>query len=270
MAYYKSGCGDCGGFLFVTNSRDGDVTCTGCGLVQEQRMLMDEGFYNYSALDETGGHVAPPTTLNNTDQRLGDYIAAFGVSNVSSFITVAKDVFTRFTQATDKSSFRGLRLNAVMACCVYVSFKLVNTNRIARDASEVCKRLGIDKEMFNKAMKDLVDVCPMLASKMKRANGDDTVIRQLQDVVEVDASQVHKLASLVAVLDELRKKHDIMMGTSPMIVNAVLIFAAAARMGIKISKSRFVTYGWVSRATLDKHICTIKSCLLKNKKNISS
>lgn len=265
MAYYNTGCGDCGGFRFVTNSHDGDVTCTGCGLVQEQRLLMDDGFHNQSVMDETSGQVALPA-ISNIDHRLGEYIASFGVSNVSSFLTVAKDVYTR---VKDKYAFRGLRLNAIMACCVYISFKLVNTNRIARDASEVCKRLGVDNKVFAKAMKDVIELCPMLEAKMKRVKEDDSVIRQLQEVIEVDANQVHKLAALVGVLDEIRSKNNIMMGTSPMIVNAILIFVAAANMGIKINKTCYLTHGWVSRATLDKHVHTIKLCLSKNKKNIS-
>lgn len=250
MAYLKYGCGDCGEYTFATNCREGDVTCTSCGLVQEESMLMDDFYYNQNQdvamLNDT------KATLPTTIERLFDTsILAFGLDETSEVLQASKDMFR---DVKEQYMFKNARATAVVACCVYLAFKLANRKRVARDASEVCKQLGIDTCLFAKCMKDVLSFLPKIVAKLQQVTENDSIIRQIQVVQEVPQEMIHKLMTVVQHLDQKRIERNLMMGTAPMITNAVLIFVGANRLGIKLKKTQFLTYGWVSRATLDKHM----------------
>lgn len=244
----------------MTNYSEGDVTCTECGLVQEASILMDDIYYNFTQKDKD--HI---TTLQPLDpsmkiskqvkQTLEDllskYVAAFGLDSSTEVYEVAKDIFY---QVKDQYCFKGSRMRIAMACCLYIAFKLANRSRVARDASEVCTRLNLESSLFSKVMKEVLRFLPKVEATLKQVTENDSIVRQIQLVNEIPLDKVHKLASVVMELDALRIKHNLMMGTSPMIINAVLIFLGAKQLGIKIKKTLFLSYGWVSRATIDKHL----------------
>lgn len=250
----------------MTNYSEGDVTCTECGLVQEQSLLMDDAFYNFTQRDKE--QYTSPATVSNTidtiessklskplartlEELLTMYVAAFGLDENAEIYRVAKDIFRKIK---DKYSFKGARINVVVACCVYIAFKLANRTRIARDAAEVCTQLKVDSGLFAKVMKEVLRLLPAIEVRLKQVTENDSIVRQIQLVNEIPLDKVHKLTSVVQELDALRTKHNLMMGTSPMITNAVLIFIGARQLGISLKKTRFLSYGWVSRATIDKHI----------------
>ena len=254
MAYLKYGCADCGEYAFVTNCREGDVTCTSCGLVQEECMLMEDIYYNQNqdvamlSDTKTESNVTLPTTI----ERLFDTsILAFGLDETSEILQASKDMFR---DVKEQYMFKGARATAVVACCVYIAFKLANRKRVARDASEVCKQLGIETSLFAKCMKDVVSLLPKIGAKLQQVTEDDSIIRQIQMVQQIPHEMIYKLTTVVRHLDQKRIERNLMMGTAPMITNAVLIFVGAKRLDIKLKKTQFLTYGWVSRATLDKHM----------------
>lgn len=257
MAYYKNGCMDCGGFSFVTNYSEGDVTCTECGLVQEASMLMDDVYYNFTHKDKEYASTLryADTTSKPMKQTLEDllsnYVAAFGLDSSAEVYRVAKDIFN---EVKDKYCFKGWRIQIALACCLYIAFKLANRSRVARDAAEICARLGIESVVFSKIMKEVLRLLPKVEASLKQVTENDSIVRQIQLVKEIPLDRIHKLASVVQELDVLRLKHDLMMGTSPMITNAVLIFLGAKKLGVRLKKTIFLSYGWVSRATIDKHL----------------
>lgn len=191
-------------------------------------------------------------TLPTTIERLFDTnILAFGLDETTEVLQVSKDIFR---EVKEKYIFKGSRATAVVACCVYIAFKLTKRKRVARDASEVCKQLGIETCLFAKCMKDVVSLLPKIAAKLQQVTENDSIIRQIQAVQEVPQDMIYKLTTVIQHLDQKRIERNLMMGTAPMIANAVLIFVGAKRLGIKVKKTQFLSYGWVSRATLDKHI----------------
>jgi transcription initiation factor TFIIIB Brf1 subunit/transcription initiation factor TFIIB len=264
MAYYKNGCNDCGGFSFVTNYSEGDVTCIECGLVQEESMLMDDAYYNFTQNNKE--YICTMKPLETTklskpmkqtlEDLLSTYLAAFGLDESAEVYKVAKDIFQ---QVKDKYCFKGSRIHTVVACCVYIAFKLANRSRVARDAAEICAKLGIESSLFAKIMKEVLRLLPKTEASLKQVTENDSIVRQIQIMKEIPLEKVHKLASVVQELDSLRLKHHLMMGTSPMITNAVLIFIAARQLRIPLKKPAFLSYGWVSRATVDKHL----KCMMK-------
>ena len=244
----------------MTNYCEGDVTCTECGLVQEESLLMEDAFYNFTEAKDRD-HISMLAMIEHSnlskplartlEELLTTYVAAFGLDDSAEVYKVAKDIFR---QIKDKYSFKGARISVVVACCVYIAFKLANRTRVARDAAEICTQLKIDSGLFAKVMKEVLRLLPSIEARLKQVTENDSIVRQIQLVKEIPLEKVHKLTAIVQELDALRIKQNLMMGTSPMITNAVLIFVGAKRIGISLKKKEFLSYGWVSRATMDKHI----------------
>ena len=104
-------------------------------------------------------------------------------------------------------------------------------------------------------------MCPEL-SQCKIVTEEDTLIRQIQMIPNLDHKHTYKIARMVKELDRLRIAQRLLVATPPTIVNAVLIFVASEKIEISLDKNSFVSLGWLSRATLDKHAKVIKAAMI--------
>lgn len=243
-------CPDCNGDNFVMDYKEGDVVCTGCGLVQE-RILVDDGIPRDVYTDpETISAVKMHDRVKSACCHLG----------LEAYTATASAIFE---DAQRKHGFRGACFEAAVAASIYVACQVSTDGRSSRDATEIFPRMGVEASMFFKVLKLVYNLKPDLQTKAKRVTEDDILIRQIQQA-DVHTKDVHTVIRKVRDLDAVRRQHGIMLATSPKIVNAVLIFAAADALGIHVEKHTFVNAGWVSRATLDKHAKAIKALAKKN------
>jgi hypothetical protein len=103
---------------------------------------------------------------------------------------------------------------------------------------------------------------PEINNKMKTISEKDSIIRQIAQVEDIPMDKVQSVMKQVRILDAKRKKKCLMLGSPPLIVNAILIYVAAIKIHeIKINKTRYVEIGWVSRATLDKYVKVVMKIL---------
>ncbi len=245
MATNQDQCPDCGGADFVTNYAEGDVICRGCGLVVQDHITMDDGSWV--------GEPIYPTAAPTRPTELKAVLMQLGLDHLY------EDTRNVLSHVASKYSFRGERQRVCEACCVYIATRRA---RNGRDANEICAGLGVSATAFQKILKTIYSFCPEL-SQCKTLTEEDTLIRQIQSVPNIDHKHVHKIARLVKELDRLRAAQRLMVATPPMIVNAVLIFVVTEKLGLGLDKQAFVSLGWLSRATLDKHAKVIKAAFIK-------
>lgn len=237
-------CPDCGGSDFVTHYAEGDVICRRCGLVVQDHITIDDGSW-------VGEPIYPPARPPATELK-----AALVQMGLDHLYVEARTVLSH---VASKYAFRGERHRVCEACCVYIATR---RSRHGRDANEICTSLGVSAAAFQKALKTIYSLCPEL-SQSKILTEEDTLVRQIQSIPSLDHKHTHKVARLVKELDRIRTSQRLLIATPPMIVNAVLIFVAAERLGLGLDKQAFVSLGWLSRATLDKHVKLIKAAQVK-------
>jgi transcription initiation factor TFIIIB Brf1 subunit/transcription initiation factor TFIIB len=255
MAHYQTGCPDCNGFFFVDDYHSGDTICKNCGLVVSERMIMDDISY-YPAFDGEGPSFEHNESLAHSDKYNNPKIKSMLKRCISvlgfceSVEDVARDIFL---DVCSKQIFRGHPLKAIMAASIYISCLLRERNGLRRDAREIYNSLKIDRLVFFKGLKTIYKIRNDLYVKISSVQENDTLYRQIATIDDIPNDLYMAIKTKVMVYDDLRKKKGLLMGSPPVIVNAVLIFVACESQGLKMNKTKYLQYGWVSRATLDKH-----------------
>jgi hypothetical protein len=116
--------------------------------------------------------------------------------------------------------------------------------------------LGVDAKRFSKAWNRWCEDPEMDVGGTKAR---DCVIRQLQQIPQIELKDVHEIANAIAVLDERRKAKKLMVASPPMIVNAVLacvfiIRRGASKAEVVAMKKNIVDLGWASMTSMTKYI----------------
>ena len=251
MAYYSSGCPDCHSFNFVTDYSEGDVICTGCGLVQEACISVDESFYNPNALASAapvGPHLEKQVSHVNNDK------LRFITSRLNLSDAMEKEASAIFDNIREKYSFRGQPLNCALVGSIYIACNIQHSTGVSRDAKELCSAMSIDFHAFSKTLKVIYELMPDLHRKMKHINESDTLTRQIQSIPSIPDCRAFDVAKETKRLDEIRKSKMLLLGSPPNVVNAVLIFVACGVLGIRIHKTSYIDHIKISRATLDKYV----------------
>lgn len=236
----------------MTHYAEGDVVCRGCGLVVEDHMLVADPAHAHEPMQ-------PEPEPCKANVELKSMLLQLDMDHTYD------EACAILTEVTSKYSFRGERSRVCTACCVYITAQRHATRqRQGRDAAEVCASLGVDASSFHKTLKAIYALCPRL-SCTKTLTEDDTIIRQIQVIPDFDDKHTHRVLRVVKELDSVRRAHKLLLATPPMIVNAVLIFVAADKLGIGLDKRGFLSLGWLSRATLDKHAKALRAAIqIKN------
>jgi transcription initiation factor TFIIIB Brf1 subunit/transcription initiation factor TFIIB len=142
------------------------------------------------------------------------------------------------------------------ACCIYEACLGSGCERVPRASKEICVVLGVDAKRFSKAWNRWCEDPEMDVGGTKAR---DCVIRQLQQIPQIELKDVHEIANAIAVLDERRKAKKLMVASPPMIVNAVLacvfiIRRGASKAEVVAMKKNIVDLGWASMTSMTKYI----------------
>jgi transcription initiation factor TFIIIB Brf1 subunit/transcription initiation factor TFIIB len=260
-------CRDCGSDDFVENYAEGDTICKGCGLVASERNSYDLVSYNkytYDDYEPLPRHYQESTTKlisKDMEEKLKACVIHLNLPD-----TIEQEAKTLLEEIKYYHTFKGYRSNSVVACAIYLSCNKFGQTG-ARDSKEVYESVGIDSTTFHATLRDIYEIKPDL-NKIHNIQNTDTLRRQIRQSLEEvqDNDKVYELARTCAKLEEERRRKKLLMGSPPFVVNAVLIFVAAEALNIKINKNVYVQKSGVSRATLDKHVATIKTkCVLLQK-----
>lgn len=244
-------CPSCGSHNIV-DDRMGDRTCTGCGLVLEERLIMDDIEYNWSwchdshaALPGSWSHEAPPV--------LDVMLARLQLDSTA----VATSAFAIYNQMKEHHQFRGSMLNAVFAACIYMGCLTNNQGRVPRAAHEIYEMFCIDSKQFYKAFKEIQSIVPRITTE-NRFTEDDGMIRQLEQLASVPINGLHDIARRMTFYNSKRKDMKYMLATPPTTINAVLIALACEDLGIPLNRNEMIKRKWTSEVTLKKHVKMIR------------
>jgi transcription initiation factor TFIIIB Brf1 subunit/transcription initiation factor TFIIB len=197
-------------------------------------------------VDELHQHDYEP--LNNKNM---DLLACCNHLNLPE--SIEKEACTLLLQIKDRRSFRGTPNKAVIACCVYITCIKQGCSGVARSASEIYGALGLDGHAFSRALKIIYDMFPEVTQSCMPVRENDSIIRQLRRL-DLPNECVWKVARVVRKYDEERIHQSLMLGSPPLVINAVLIYIAMEDLSINtVKKAEYVKIMCISRATLDKY-----------------
>jgi transcription initiation factor TFIIIB Brf1 subunit/transcription initiation factor TFIIB len=266
-------CNWCGSHKFVFDYGAGDKTCTECGTVAEERMMMDDYFYNVTwckdshCLPAQSFENVPPTSHHKNKHLFTDSSPSKAVMQLDMMLAhlhmdntiIAESAHALHKAVKERYSFRCNMLTASLACCIYLACMQTKTERISRGACEIYDKFKIDCKAFYRALKEIQDVVPKDASVADhRFSEKDGIIRQLERLESVPLERIHEVALRVAFYNSIRKDMRYMMATPPTTINAVLILLACEDLGIRVEKKKITQMKWASIVTLKKHIKHIR------------
>lgn len=253
MSHQPNECSDCRSHQFVTNYREGDIICTNCGLVQQERILVDDVFYNPTSYDENN---ILQEDFSLSESPVTKIKEVFG--SCLTVPTIVEEEASRFLKDILRMyRFKGQPLRAAVACSVYISFNNQTSSIFKRDAKEIYKPLGIDAQVFNKTLRQIYKLLPNIKnSSIQDQSNSSSLIRQIQKSSSIAPYQKWDIAKEVHKLERYKNANNVMLGSPPHVVNVVLIFVACNKLNISLDKALYVEEMKICRATLDKHVKT--------------
>ena len=252
-------CSSCGSFDIVSDYSSGDRTCRNCGLVAEERMIMDDLEHNWSWCKDTHavctGDMAIALHHKDIHQSMETMLVCLHMDNSA----IAGVACATYDLIKETYQFRGEMLNAVFAACIYLAC-LKSTERTPRAAHEIYDMFHIDSKQFHRALKKIQGIVPKTMPE-KRFKEDDGVVRQLEQLTTVPPARLYEVVRRVSHYNAKRKDMKYMLATPPTTINAVLIALACEDLKIPLNKNEMIQKKWASVVTLNKHVKKIRSLL---------
>jgi transcription initiation factor TFIIIB Brf1 subunit/transcription initiation factor TFIIB len=258
-------CSHCNSLNLVVDIHHGDTVCTECGTIVSEREIVNDYEHNKAWCYDTHAkdifryYDDIPRNENTIPEDLETFIRVFEFQGTF----LANDILALSEKVRKHFCFKGNMLRASYACIIYIACKNANQERIVRAAEEIYTRIGVDPKQFYKVMKTITSVVTDLENK-RNMQTKDSILRQIQNVLSIPESMFFIVLNRVYELDELRKRHRYLESSSPIMINAILIFMACKELKIKIAKD-FTKLKWVSAPTLKKHTDQIKALWEKEK-----
>ena len=240
-------CDDCQGIQFVWD-RDGDVTCTGCGLVKMERYIDDrcDDITRVEAMfeEDTYKHHQVRKYMTEIDDDMKNF---------------ASDLYDIYMCKSIRTSTMDKK-KAIMANCLYYSGV---RNRRSHTIENIARMFQIELksiwdcklEVFE-TWKDepfYKDIC--------QEDDDGSLRRMIYNMGYENPMKINKMANHImsllrdeSMLDKVKKGK----------MNASIIYASCNAIGIHIDKHKYCRDMNISMATLKKHEGVIQYCLQKN------
>jgi transcription initiation factor TFIIIB Brf1 subunit/transcription initiation factor TFIIB len=242
-------CSDCGGDKFVWD-RDGDMTCTGCGLVKEERYIDDR--CDYQDLERVAFLIEEEDKGNGVPRELLPYIEDYD----EVLQAYAEKMFTIYCKST--SSKKNDTKRAILANCLYyASIALKRSFGI----EEIVERMDVSMKDFwsnlydvrnvMKGQKFYDDIDPVKSDTLAR------MVFSIEGLVSFGFDKwkvirtCHKLSDLLPNVGKKEK------------MNASIVYVALCACGIRVTHKEFCEFTNISLGTLKKHEASIQACLVK-------
>jgi hypothetical protein len=245
---------------------EGDTVCRNCGTVVSSHNFYEDVKYNNHSFEDhepLSQEVYGISTniSHNLGNKLSKYVLCLDLPDVVE--VEAKSILEKIYE---KKTFKGNRVDAVIACVIYMAMNKHKDYNVRRTAKEISDGLGIEFKVFTKALRDIMSE----ASQNEEKNGinintnkmDDTLTRQIRETLQdydttITNKDVMKIARLVKILDEERKNKKLMLGSPPYVTNSILIYMICDKEKNIVTlpdKNVYAKRARLSRGTLDKHL----------------
>lgn len=228
----SSRCPDCGSSRTV--EVEGDLTCTGCGLVLQDGCVFVLGYDDRGAFEPLPERRAKKPRIEVEDEVLDSAREALHIP--SSTLAVARDLLVRYREASRTFCVGADNRRAFTAACIYYAAKDVPGG--GRTIDEVCNGLRILRALFCRASGELCDAMGK-TSIGRRVMADgvrslDLLNRFLSSLVlpAIDARRVRQTAlRLHAMAEEL----ECTTAITPNTLIATILYMACTHLAIKVT-----------------------------------
>ena len=262
-------CPECGADDFVIDWRQGETTCTGCGLVVESRMIMDQppaeplhGSEKW-CIETEGTRISVETTRQRAPEKPvklmqvlqkslqeGSKVNTSQLEDVCKFslrlptciIDCAKEMVAEVSQVEQQSS-RGKSLLGIQACSVYHACIMQKQLGIPRSIAEIVRAFDIAEPVFTKAnhrLKAALEGTKYHRHLFEMNKSSDLVTRSIALLTGLastaDRQSIRRLS--IKILDDFEAKNLLQERTTSSVA-AVAIFLALRRSGYKMAMSKY-------------------------------
>lgn len=228
--------------FFVIDEQSGDIICSNCGIVKDERIMSyqesydeddnmiiqenskDEYFENKviaTIISKPMGLMTKIHTQQNVNQkqlyRSKDFDEIDRLcENLNTTEHIAKDAKHFFNELCAKKLYRGPNRKAMMACCIMQS---LGNNGVIRDISEVCSACLIHKNLLTKTI-SLYE--KQQKTKIIREDISSEVYRYLQKM-NIPTNDIYSLSNRIIKQQQDMMKQSIYQGKSPKILIAIIL-----------------------------------------------
>lgn len=243
-------CDDCGSHKLVVHWREGDIVCSQCGLVKEERIL-DDTYYGNKPFEEDEQPVFSNEAQNETIKWAIESLLGDGN-------TLLIDLCTQMFHAIGRTlgkSMRGKTRRAVIAAAIYSASKY---HKRGLTAEAIYCMFEIDVWFMYSDICALWNACPEFKAILT-CSIDDALARMIysnQDIPFDMTKQVHKYCN---ILRDAVGSH--LTNAKISKLNACFVYIACQQSNLHISKKDIHKAYGVSIATLTKHESMIQDIL---------
>jgi len=236
-------CG-CDEMYKVIDNQSGDVICSSCGLVLEERFMQSQDEFdandNFVSIQSSKNEFFENTMMStiisgskkkglmnmlhiqtSVNQKESYRNKEFceverlctGLKTTANIASQAKHYFNDLCKL---KVFRGENRKAMMACCIIRSF---STNKVNRTVTEICEVVNVQKHIFTKNLKIYE---ALIKVKLFNERISDEIYRHLQSL-GVKNADVFKMSNTVIEKQKEMLRSKEFQGKSPKVLLAIIL-----------------------------------------------
>lgn len=241
---------ECDEMYKIIDTESGDVICSNCGLVLEERVMQFQDEFdandNFISIQSSKNAFFENTMMSTiiSKSKSKSKLKNIGLMNTLHIQTsvnqresyrnkefceverLCADLKTTANVATQAKHyfhdlckikvFRGVNRKAMMACCIIRSF---STNKINRTVTEICDAVNVSKHVFTKNLKKYET---LMKVKLFNERTTDEIYRHLQ-LLGVKDEDVFKMSNMVIEKQKEMLRANEFQGKSPKVLLAIIL-----------------------------------------------
>ena len=160
---------------------------------------------------------------------------------------------------SDKTTFRGLNRDGIIAASIYISCRI---NKTPRSAKEIAKIFHLDNTSATKGCKNAVTIINELESHLSQSDKSDFGTTNSESFIERYCSKINipnDLVKLALFISKLISKQNLIPENTPPAIAAGIIYFIINEFKIEITKTTINQISEISEVTINKCFRKIES-----------
>lgn len=244
-------CNDCGSDQLLIHWREGDIVCSQCGLVKEERIL-DDTYYGNKPFDEDVQPSFCDKTQNETVKWAVDILLGDGNSLLIDLCTQLFNAIGRISNKRLKGKTRRAALAASIFCASKYHIRGLT-------AEVIYNMFEIDMWFMYSDMCALWNTC-LEFKEVITYSTDDELTRMVYGNPDIPYEALKQVCKYCNILKKTVGSH--LTNAKISKLNACFIYIACEQLKLQISKKKIHKAYGVSMATLTKHESMIQDILI--------
>jgi transcription initiation factor TFIIIB Brf1 subunit/transcription initiation factor TFIIB len=226
----------------ITDNRIGDVICSQCGIVREERLMQTQDQFdtneNFIPIQSSKSAFFENTIMSTIISKNKGLMSVLHMqtsinqkesyrnkefneierlcTGLKTTCNIASQAKHYFNDLCKLKVFRGPNRKAMMACCIIRSF---SSNKINRTLTEICEVIDVPKNILTKNIKIYEALTKV---KILNERISDEIYRHLQ-ALDVKEEDVFKLSNTVVEKQRQMLKSKEFQGKSPKVILACIL-----------------------------------------------